>query len=186
MTFRIAIRAAAAGAGAATSFYGLSTFANRNSDHRASSVCSGDHVHYKGKTYKVLGHTGHHKDVFEKPMNERNLYYGNEKTAKRYAKINGGEEGEVRIVICEKMPGQKDYGMQDFEGPHVPLSPQGQDNIGAKVVRKEHVKIIRKDVTHVHIHTNQTDIDIHTSSQHTDVTKSASAMRRYISSVRGY
>lgn len=135
MTLKTAICTTATALGAA---FGFSFHLKRKYAAPSGSKFSyGDNYFHKGKTYKFVGYTGHHKDTFQKSMHHKPIYFGDKALAQRYAKANGGEEGAVGHVIAEKTPSHKD--LVQNESPHTALSTEGQQNCGAQVVNPEPV-----------------------------------------------
>ncbi|MCC5831840.1 MAG: hypothetical protein JJU12_02210 [Chlamydiales bacterium] len=85
----------------------------------------GTMVMHNGKEKVVVGFFGANSKTFEKGLDpNRELYTGTKKQAQEYAlsRAKKDEEPMVAVVLADEKPRAKDYGMQRFEGSHIPLS----------------------------------------------------------------
>lgn len=94
-----------------------------------------------GREYHLLGWWGAAKSTMPHVSIDRELYFGPKKVAQGYAKTRAGDHdtASVAMVISEKAPEARDFGVQRFEGGFDPLSPTGMHRIGVKVVYVEDV-----------------------------------------------
>lgn len=120
---------------------GVGSYAQKNFPPTGTVHKPGDTVTSEDGTKKiVLGYTGHSETTLQNIDPDRGLYFGPKQVAQRYAHINGGPNGAVGLVVANEPPKGKDFGAQNFEGPHAPLSSDGMKRLGVQVIHHEKVE----------------------------------------------
>lgn len=102
----------------------------------------GEMITHNGEEKKVVGYFGAPKEVFDQGIDtNRELYYGDKKTAQSYAVARSGTHSkpETAVLVADEMPKTKDHAPQRFEGPHAPLSPSYMKEKNLQVIDREEV-----------------------------------------------